>query len=132
MSEPIRVLLVDDEELFVKSLCHVLARRGMQVRSACDGLAALLLLSEDKSAYDVIVLDLRMPGINGLDTLKRIRESDPGLPVILLTGNADVKLVSEALKEGINEVLLKPCPIDALVCAIENVHEWKTMTKQVP
>lgn len=132
MSEPIRVLLVDDEELFVKSLCQVLARRGMQVRSAGDGLAALSLLSENRGTYDVVVLDLRMPGINGLDTLKKIRGSDPGLPVILLTGNADVKLVSEALKEGINEVLLKPCPIDALVSAIENVHEWKTMTKQVP
>ncbi len=124
MTRPIRVLLIDDEELFLENLTLVLSRRGMEVQAANGGEAALECISKrEPGFYDVIVLDLRMPGMDGLATLKAIHACDSRAPVILLSGNADVGQVSEMLKEGICEVLLKPCPIGTLVSTIENAHE---------
>jgi DNA-binding NtrC family response regulator len=72
-----------------------------------------------------------MPGMDGLTTLKAIRERDALIPVILLTGNIDVKQVSEALKEGAAEVLLKPCPVENLVSCIEDAYERKGFATNV-
>ncbi len=132
MSKSINVLLVDDEELFVSNLSRVLTRRGMTVRGVNSGFEAIELLSEaEPGFYNVIVLDLKMPEVDGLATLQLIRERDPLIPVILLTGHADVKQVSQALREGVNEVLLKPCQIDTLVSTIENVHEWRGIVDEM-
>jgi DNA-binding NtrC family response regulator len=99
------------------------------VQSAPDGHRAIQLLTNE--GFDVIVLDLRMPGMDGLATLKAIRERDAAIPVILLTGHIDLKQVSEALKEGAAEVLLKPCPVENLVSSIENAHERKGFATEV-
>ena len=132
MTKSIRVLLVDDEELFVKTLSQVLMKRGMSVQGANNGSRAMELISSACGSYDVVLLDMRMPGMNGVATIKAIRECSPLLPVILLTGHADIKNVSDALKEGVHEVLLKPCPIDTLVASIENANEWRAMAEQLP
>ncbi|HOI94351.1 MAG TPA: response regulator [Syntrophobacter fumaroxidans] len=129
MAESIRVLLIDDEVLFTESLLKVLRRRGMAVRTAPDGPTGLELLSKEES--DVIVLDVRMPGMDGLATFKAIRELDPVTPVIILSGNIDMKEVSEALKMGCDEILLKPCPLDTLVSSIENAYERKCFSMDV-
>ncbi len=123
MSDPIRVLLIDDEQIFVDSLTRVLRRRGMVVQSAPNGAAALELLSKEE--VDVIVLDVRMPGMDGIATFKAMRERDAVTPVIFLSGHIDIKQVSQALKDGCAEVLLKPCPIDNLVSCIEDAYERK-------
>lgn len=125
----IRVLLIDDETVFVQSLTKVLTKRRMTVQSAPDGYRALELLANE--GFDVIVLDLRMPGMDGLATLKAIRERDALIPVILLTGHVDFKQVSEALKEGASEALLKPCPVESLVSSIENAYERKGFATEV-
>ena len=129
MPESIRVLLIDDEKLFVESLTKVLKRRGMGVRAAHDGQTGLELLSQEEP--DVIVLDLRMPGLDGLATLEKIRELDLLTPVILLPGHIDLDRVTQILQKGAAEVLLKPCPIDTLVSAIENACEMKAINKEV-
>jgi DNA-binding NtrC family response regulator len=123
MAESIRVLLIDDEQIFVDSLTKVLRRRGMIVLSAPNGAAGLELLSKEE--VDVIVLDVRMPGMDGIATFKAMRERDSVTPVIFLSGHIDIKQVSQALKDGCAEVLLKPCPIDTLVSCIENAYERK-------
>ncbi|MHB8123560.1 MAG: response regulator [Desulfuromonadaceae bacterium] len=123
MTNRIRVLLIDDETVFVDGLVGVLTRRGMQVQSVNDGLKALDLLANE--LYDVLVLDLRMPGMDGVELLKAIRERDVQTPVIVLTGNVSIKQLAEVVKECVAEVLLKPCRIDTLVSCIENVHERK-------
>jgi len=125
----IRVLLIDDEKVFVDSLTRVLTKRRMKVQSAPDGYRALELLANE--GFDVIVLDLRMPGMDGLATLKAIRERDALIPVIVLTGHVDLKQVSEALKEGASEALLKPCPVETLVSSIENAYERKRFATEV-
>lgn len=129
MTSQIRVLMIDDETVFVNSLTKVLARRGIGVQSAPDGHTGLALLTNE--GFDVIVLDMRMPGMDGLATLKAIRERDTLTPVILLTGHIDLKQVSEALKAGAAEVLLKPCPVENLVSSIENAFERKGFAVEV-
>lgn len=129
MSAAIQVLLIDDEIMFVQSLTKVLKKRGMGVRAAHDGPAALELLSTEEP--DVIVLDLRMPGMDGLAVLNEIRRRDTLTPVILLTGYIDIDRVTQALDKGAAEVLLKPCPIDTLISAIENACEFKDISREV-
>ncbi len=129
MTSQIRVLMIDDETVFVNSLTKVLTRRGIGVQSAPDGHKGLALLTNEE--FDVIVLDMRMPGMDGLATLKAIRERDALIPVILLTGHIDLKQVSDALKAGAAEVLLKPCPVENLVSSIENAYERKGFAAEV-
>jgi DNA-binding response OmpR family regulator len=129
MSKAIRVLLIDDERLFVQSLTKVLKKRGMDVLAAHDGLAGLELFKTTKA--DVIVLDLKMPGLDGLATLEKIRAQDTVTPVILLTGHIDIGRVTQVLNKGAAEVLLKPCPAETLVSAIENACEFCAITQEV-
>jgi len=93
------------------------------VQSAPDGAAGLELLSKEE--VDIIVLDVRMPGMDGIATFTAIRERHSLTPVIFLSGHIDIKQVAQALKDGCAEVLLKPCPIDNLVSCIEDAYERK-------
>jgi len=129
MAEPIRVLLVDDETLYVESLAKVLKRRGMEVFTAPNGAQAIAFLPDHEC--DVIVLDLRMPGMDGIATLEEIRRHDTLTPVLILTGHIDLERVTHALKGGVAEILLKPCPVDTLVSAIENANERKAIARDV-
>ena len=129
MSDTIQVLLIDDEKIFVESLTKVLKKRGMEVRAAYDGPSGLQFLSSNE--MDVIVLDLRMPGMDGLAVLKEIRIKDPLTPVILLTGHIDIDRVTQAMNTGAAEILLKPCPIETLVSSIENACELKAISREV-
>ena len=129
MTSRIRVLLIDDEKVFVDGLVGVLTRRGMKVQSVNDGLKALDLLTNE--LYDVLVLDLRMPGMDGVELLKAIRERDVHTPVIVLTGAVNIKQLAEVVKEGVAEVVLKPCRIDTLVSCIENAHERRVFATHV-
>lgn len=121
------MLLVDDERLYVESLAKVLRRRGLEVVTAFTGTSALALAAEQEP--DVVVLDLRMPGMDGLATLAALRSAQPLLPVIMLTGHADLDCAAAALHRGVSDVLLKPCPVDVLVPAIENAAERKVLAE---
>ena len=129
MPDNIRVLLVDDEEIYVETLAKLLRRKGMEVFTAPDGATAISVLLQNEC--DVIVLDLRMPGMDGLATLQEIRRLDTLTPVLMLTGHIDLERVTQALKGGIAEVLLKPCPADILVSAIENAKERKAIAREL-
>ncbi|MGQ9857736.1 MAG: response regulator transcription factor [Thermodesulfobacteriota bacterium] len=96
MDEALRVLLVDDEELYAESLAKVLRRRGMVVATAKDGPAALAWMEANE--VDVVVLDLKMPGMDGLATLEEIMLRDSTTAVIMLTGHIDLERVTKALQ----------------------------------
>ena len=100
----------------------------MVIYSAYSGSEAVAIISIEK--FDVIVLDLKMPEMDGLMTLKAIRDRDTLTPVILLTGYLDIERVTEALKMGVTELLLKPCPVETVVSAIENAHERKAIAEE--
>jgi DNA-binding NtrC family response regulator len=111
-SQEIRILLVDDEADFLEAVRPGLARRGFQVATAESGQAALDLLSSE--TFDVIVLDVKMPGIDGVDTFREIKRIAPTLPVILLTGHGNVEQAFETSREGVFEYLTKPCDVATL------------------
>jgi len=128
MKETVRVLLVDDEVVYVQSLAKLLRRRGMEVATAGDGPEALNTLAD--SEFDVIVLDFRMPGMDGLATLQEIRRSDSLTPVLLLSAHADVENAAAALKRGATDYLVKPCPLELLAAAIEDAGERKLLESE--
>jgi CheY-like chemotaxis protein len=129
--QKIRVLMADDEAVFCESLSKLLRRKGMEVVTAPNGEEALNLLAGSPVEFDVFLLDLRMPVLDGIATLEKIRKQDAATPVILLTGAPDLQQVSAAMEVGASEVLLKPCPIDMLVSAIENAAERKKVATEV-
>ncbi len=114
--EIIRVLLVDDETELVDSLKKSLTRRNMEVSPAYSGEEALDLLSDEM--IDVVVLDIKMPGMDGLTTLKKIRQRHSLVEVILLTGHPTIESALKGMKQGAREYLMKPPDIDELVTAI--------------
>jgi DNA-binding NtrC family response regulator len=116
MSED-RVLLVDDEEEFVIALSKRLRARKLEVSTAADGEAALAAVR--KNRYDAIILDLAMPGMNGLETLQRIREVDREVQVILLTGHGTVQTGTEAMRLGAMDFLEKPADFEDLLARIK-------------
>lgn len=117
------VLLVDDEKDFLETLSERLESRGLDVKTASDPNLALDVARN--SEIDVIVLDLRMPGMNGLEFLKKIKEERDELQVILLTGHATVHKGIEAVKLGALDVLEKPADFDTLMERIERASAKK-------
>jgi DNA-binding NtrC family response regulator len=109
----LKVVLVDDEELFRETLAKLLRRRGLEVETAADGEAGVELVRA--TTPDVVVLDLRMPGIDGIETLRRIREQRPDTRVVMLTGHGSVEAGVEALRAEAFDFLLKPVSPDQLV-----------------
>ncbi len=112
-----RVLLVDDEEEFVRALAKRLGARGLNVEVSGDGESAVEKVKQRD--FDVIVLDLAMPGIDGLETLKRLREVNPDLQIVLLTGHGSIKSGVEAMKEGAVDFLEKPAEFSELLAKIQ-------------
>ncbi len=123
-----RVLLVDDEELFLTALAQRMAKRGYDVATAENGTVALELAAARD--YDVIVLDLAMPGIDGIETLKKLRVADPDLQIILLTGHATVSAGVEAMKLGAMDFLEKPADFKDLLAKIEEAGARKASLVQ--
>jgi two-component system OmpR family response regulator len=115
MPDP-RVLLVDDETDFVEALSARLEVRGMQVDSAASGAEAIAKVKDRR--FDAIVLDLAMPGMDGIETLRELRAILPEVQVILLTGQGSVKQGIEAMKLGAVDFLEKPVSIDVLLAKI--------------
>lgn len=113
----IKVLLVDDEVDFTASLRKVLSRRGFDVEVASDGLSALARVVQ--GYFDVVVLDVKMPGMNGLHVLSEIKRLSLPTRVILLTGHSSLTEEENTLKSGAFAYLLKPYPILKLVEMIE-------------
>ncbi|MCI5148435.1 MAG: response regulator [Candidatus Electrothrix sp. MAN1_4] len=108
-----KVLLVDDDDEFVQLLAHRLETRGMKPVAVTCGEEAVALV--EKQRFDVAVVDLSMPGINGIETLKQIKARRPALEVLMLTGHATVTGGIEAMKQGASDFLQKPVEMDELL-----------------
>lgn len=107
------VLLVDDEKQFLDALSQRLETRGLKVNAVTNGEAAIEQ-AKDKN-FDAIIVDLAMPGIDGIETLKRIKKDRPDLEIIILTGQATVKSGIEAMKLGAEDFLEKPVDLKVLL-----------------
>jgi DNA-binding NtrC family response regulator len=114
---PPKILLVDDEDRFRTTMRKMLSGHGLDVTDLDNGQAALESLATQP--YDVVVLDLRMPGLDGVQTLKAMKALDPDLEVIILTGHASMDDAMEIMQLGGTEYLLKPCSVQELLDKIE-------------
>ena len=119
----IRVLLVDDEEQFVEQLSERLKIRNYDVSSCFSGQEAVDNIG--KYLYDVVILDVAMPGIDGIEALKQIKKRRPLTEVIMLTGHATVESAIEGMKLGAFDYLMKPCDTDELTRKIDSAHQRK-------
>lgn len=113
----LKLLLVDDEKDFVDTLAERLQLRGYQVLTASDGESALQIFENDLP--HLVVLDLLMPGISGLDVLQQMKVRVPQLPVILLTGRGSAAEGAEGMQMGAYDYLMKPVNIDELIRKME-------------
>ena len=120
-----RVLLVDDEEDFLKTLAERLESRGLKVTTATSGERALA--SVEGREYDLIVLDLAMPGFDGIETLKRIKARQPDAEIIMLSGQGSIKTSIEAMKLGACDFLQKPVDINELMGKIGEAREKRML-----
>ena len=117
-----RALFVDDEVEFLELMHKRLTRRGMDVVTAPDGQTALNLLDEAIQAgqtFEIVVMDVRMPGMDGLETLRHMKEKAPKIPVILLTGHACMGVAVQGLDLGAYDYMLKPVAISELIIQME-------------
>jgi len=118
-----KILLVDDEERFRTTLGKMLRAQGLEVTALGSGREALEKLRQ--KAYDVMVLDVRMPDMDGIATLTEIKKIAPQIEVIILTGHASMDAAMEIMRLGGYDYLLKPCPVEDLLAKIESAYERK-------
>jgi DNA-binding NtrC family response regulator len=118
-----RVLLVDDETIFTKNMSKLLKNRGYEVTAVNSGDAAIRELEQNR--FDVMVLDLKMPGMDGITTLKESVKLGLFVETLILTGHGSIDTALEAMKLGAYDYLTKPCEIDELVAKIEAAWEKK-------
>jgi DNA-binding NtrC family response regulator len=118
-----RILLVDDEEQFVQALSERLTLRGYNVTTSLSGEDALEKMKHYN--YEVVILDVAMPGLDGVATLREVKKLKPLTEVIMLTGHATVETAIEGMKLGAADYLVKPCDTEELVTKINKAYQRK-------
>ncbi len=118
------VLLVDDEVPFVETMTKRLTKRDLDVSSAFNGQEALDILEKSRS-IEVVILDVKMPGMDGLETLQKIRKKYPLVEVVMLTGHATVESAIDGMKLGAFDYLMKPCEMDILISKVGEAAKKK-------
>ncbi|MFA4910287.1 MAG: response regulator [Desulfobacteria bacterium] len=107
-----RILLVDDEVAFANNILKLLSKRGYDVTAVNDGASAIRTLGEKE--FDVVILDMKMPGMDGIATLKEIKKKEPLAEVVILTGHGSVESGIEGMQLGAFDFVMKPVSIDDL------------------
>ena len=126
--EKMKMMLVDDEERFLETTKKLLARKGYEVLTATNGSEALEKLT--KEDVHVIILDVKMPGMDGVATLKAIKSRYPLVEVIMLTGHATAESAVDGLKSGATDYLMKPADIDELIEKAEEAFAQRQVLEE--
>jgi DNA-binding NtrC family response regulator len=130
------VLLVDDEAEFVETFSERLAMRNLEVSKAFNGEEALQILETNKNT-EVVILDVKMPGMDGVETLAEIKKRYPLVEVIMLSGHADVESAIDGMKQGAFDYLMKPCDMDQILAKVTEAaakkrqHEEKIIQARI-
>jgi two-component system, OmpR family, response regulator len=124
----VRVLLVDDEEAFTGNLAMILTVRDYEVTAVHDGESAIRAVEEGE--YDVAILDLMMPGIDGIETLRQIKKRKPLLEVIMLTGHGSIETGVEGMNLGAFDYAMKPIDVGDLLEKITDAHQRKILQER--
>jgi len=121
--ETLRVLIVDDEDDFRETIVKRLNARKIQTEGAASGIKALEILKDRD--FDVIVLDVKMPDMDGIETLRHIKKLKPEIEVIMLTGHASVEFGLKGMQLGAFDYVMKPAPLNELLDTIGQAHNKK-------
>ncbi|MGD8740443.1 MAG: response regulator, partial [Desulfobacterales bacterium] len=122
------VLVVDDEKSIVQSLSGLLSDEGFEVSTAVNGYEALKVI--DSESPDVVLLDIWMPGIDGIETLKEIKKYNPHIQVIIITGHGTIETAVKATKLGAFDLVEKPLSIDKIILAINNALNFRRLEEE--
>ncbi len=122
------VLIVDDEQSIVQSLSGLLSDEGFEVSTAVNGYEALNVI--DSESPDVVLLDIWMPGIDGIETLKEIKKYNPHIQVIIITGHGTIETAVKATKLGAFDLVEKPLSIDKIILAINNALNFRRLEEE--
>lgn len=125
MPEPMTVLFVDDEPDFLQTLLKRMRKRSVNASGVGSGEEALVHLAQFPA--DVVVLDVRMPGMGGIETLRAIKKKTPLTEVVMLTGHASLEVAREGMENGAFDYLMKPVDIDDLLYKIQDAFHKKTI-----
>jgi len=122
------ILIVDDEPSILQSLSGLLTDEGFEIYTADNGYEALKII--DAEIPDMVLLDIWMPGIDGIETLKEIKKTNPALPVIIITGHGNVETAVKATKLGAFDLIEKPLNIDKVIVAINNALNFRRLEEE--
>jgi len=128
--DPIIVLVVDDEEDFLNALVTRLKLRDLKAHGVTTGEEALEFL--EQQPVDVVVLDIKLPGMDGLKVLKHIKKKHSRIEVVMLTGHGETESGMEGLSLGAFAYLVKPVKLEELIAHIQEAHKWKIFDRRVP
>ena len=120
-----RVLLVDDEEEYLEIMSERMRARDIDVTTSTSAREALDMIAT--GSFDAVIMDFMMPEMNGIEALKAIKEKNPEMQIILLTGHATVEKTVEAMKAGAMDLIEKPADLDALSEKIKSAHNQKAL-----
>ncbi len=130
------VLLVDDETEFVETFSERLELRDLEISKAFNGEEALQVLETNRT-IELVILDVKMPGMDGIETLAEIKKRYPLVEVIMLSGHADVESAIDGMKQGAFDYLMKPCDIDQMIAKVTEAaakkrqHEEKIIQARI-
>ena len=123
-----KILIAEDEEITVKHLVNTLKKEGYAVESATNGIDALRKAESD--SFDLLIADIKMPGMSGIELLERVREKTPELEVIIVTGYGSIGSAIEAMKKGAIEYLTKPFDLDELLLKVGKIRDRKGLIRE--
>ena len=122
------VLVVDDEPSILQSLGGLLSDEGFEVLTASNGYEALKIIESESP--DLVLLDIWMPGLDGIDTLQEIRNNNPHIQVIIITGHGTIETAVKATKLGAYDLIEKPLSIDKVIVAINNALHFRRLEEE--
>ncbi|MBI4687537.1 MAG: sigma-54-dependent Fis family transcriptional regulator [Nitrospirae bacterium] len=128
MTMPFKILIAEDEEITLKHLIHSLMQEGYDVTGTASGQDAFEKLKD--GSFDVLITDIKMPGINGIELLEKAKEAAPDLAVIIITGFGSVSSAVEAMRKGAYDYITKPFELDEIVIKVKQLCEQKTLKKE--
>ncbi|RJP60233.1 MAG: response regulator [Deltaproteobacteria bacterium] len=123
-----RILLVDDEVAFANNILKLLSKRGYDVIAVNDGASAIRTIGEKE--FDVVILDMKMPGMDGIATLKEIKKKEPLAEVVILTGHGSVESGIEGMQLGAFDFVMKPVSIDDLHEKVCQAYQRKLIEEE--
>lgn len=126
--DTIQVMLVDDEVEFLDTLIKRMRKRNVDIAGVKSGEEALIAL--DQNQVDVVILDVRMPGMDGIEVLREIKRRYPLIEVIMLTGHANIEVAVQGMELGAFDYLMKPMDIDELLYKVEDAHKNKKIQEK--